>query len=373
MVLFVGTIHESYFARKIVEKKEEEFDYLDDVRELPMLITDILRTAATIIILDISQYADDIPVIMDTVNQIQSALSCRFIIMAKGYPPGSQIIQAFYNAGYTDFILSPVLTIAGQELEQCLDGVYVREGPPKEIVAAAMKQKKENPDIARDAEIRKLTQDAQKKKLSIGVAGTRHFIGTTTQVIQIAKYFLQAGRKTAVIDMNSSCYFEEWHRLLEEEEHQYDQGLSLLQFKGVDIYLDPEQLTKNIRQKYDCLVYDYGCYFDSDFERISYYEKDINCLVGGSKVNEYEMTNQALIENKNRDNMYFLFSFTSKEDARDIAKSMMKKADHTMFPAYTPDMFVYSPDNNYERFFKYKLQVEKKKEKKGFSFFRKKG
>ena len=81
-------------------------------------------------------------------------------------------------------------------------------------------------------------------------------------------------------------------------------------------------------------------------------------------MNEYASTNKALLENMNRENMYYLFSFTSNKDAKDILKNMKDLAEHTMFPAYTPDMFVYAPDNNYERFFKYKLQADKKTEKK---------
>jgi hypothetical protein len=159
----------------------------------------------------------------------------------------------------------------------------------------------------------------------------------------------------------------------EEKNYQMDQGIHLLKFKGLDIYLDPSQITKNIRQRYDCLVYDYGCYFDSDFERLSFFEKDVSCLVGGSKVNEYAATNQALKETINRENMYYLFSFTSVDEAKDIQSSMAALSEHTFFPAYTPDMFVYNPDNNYEKFFKYKLKVEKQKEKKGILFFRKRG
>lgn len=372
MILFVGTTHESYFAKKIVETRGEEFQFMDDIQEISYLVNNIIRTGARTIILDISQYTEDIPVIMEAVIQIQDALDCKFIIMAKGYPAGSQIVQAFYNAGHTDFILNNVLSLAQEELEKCLDGVYVRDGAPEEIVEAAKNAKKEMPDTKRTGEILKLVKDAQKKKISIGVAGTKHYIGTTTQVIQIAKYFMQAGQKTAVVEINTSGFFDTWRQMLEESEYHFDSGLSLMKLKKVDIFLDPEQITKNIRQRYDCIVYDYGCYFDEDFQRISYYERDINCLVGGSKVNEYEMTNQALVENKDRDNMYYLFSFTSKADAADIAKSMMKKAEHTMFPAYTPDMFIYSPDNNYERFFKYKLQADRKAAKKEsrFSIFR---
>ena len=70
--------------------------------------------------------------------------------------------------------------------------------------------------------------------------------------------------------------------------------------------------------------------------------------------------------------MYFLFSFTSQEDEKDILESMKGLSARTLFPGYTPDMFVYSPDNDFERFFKFKLQMEKKKEKKSFHFFRKK-
>lgn len=375
MVLFVGTLHESYFAKKVIERRDDTFDVLEDMRELQYMINDILRSQASVVIIDISPYVDDVKTIVDAAERIRDGLNCKIIILAKGFMPGSQIIQAFYNAGYTDFILSTVLSAVNQELENCLDGVYVRDGAPDEIVKAAQDIKRENPMSKKEeAAALKAIKDAQKRKISIGVAGAKHYIGTTTQVIQIAKYFQQAGRSAAVVQMNSSHFFETWSTMEEEKNYQMDKGVGLFTYKGVDIYLEPERLTKNIRQKYDCMVYDYGCYFDDDFQKISFYEKDINCIVGGSKVNEYAYTNKALIENKDRENMYYLFSFVSAEDMKDISASMMKLADHTMFPAYTPDMFVYSPDNNYEKFFKYKLQADKKATKKEsiFPIFRRK-
>lgn len=375
MILFVGTVHESYFAKKIIEKRGEEFALLEDMQELQYLINDILRSKASTVIIDISPYVDDVKTIVEATERIKEGLNCKIIILAKGFLPGSQIIQAFYNAGYTDFILSTVLSFVQKELENCLDGVYVRDGAPEEIVKAAEEIKRENPMSKKEEEAAlKAIKEAQKRKITIGVAGAKHYIGTTTQVIQIAKYFQQVGRSTAVVQMNSSRYFETWASMEEESSYQMDKGIGLFVYKGIDIYLEPAQITKLIRQKYDCIVYDYGCYFDDDFERISFYEKDINCLVGGSKVNEYAYTNKALVENKDRDNMYYLFSFVSKEDMKDISASMMKLADHTLFPAYTPEMFVYSPDNNYEKFFKYKLQADKKAGKKDglFSLFKKK-
>lgn len=374
MVLFVGTLHESYFAKKIVEKRGEEFALIDDMKELQFCVPDILRTGAGTVILDVSPYSDDVETVVSSAEKIQEGLNCKIIISAKGFLPGSQIIQAFYNAGYTDFILKTILSFAQKELEDCLDGVYAKNGAPKEIVKAAEDFQKENPMSKKEeAAALKAIKEAQKRRISVAVAGTKHFIGTTTQVIQIAKYFIQAGRTAAVVELNSSRFFETWASMEDEKDYQMDRGIQLLKFKGLDIYLDPAQITKYIRQKYDCLVYDYGCYFDSDFERLSFFEKDIGCLVGGSKVNEYESTNQALLETMNRDNMYYLFSFTSAEDSKDIRTSMKELSGHTLFPAYTPDMFVYSPDNNYEKFFKYKLQVEKQKDKKGFPFFRRKG
>lgn len=373
MVLFIGTTHESYFAKKMVEKRGEEYQVLDRMQELKYLVNDIIRTKAATVIIDISPFTEEIPEIIDSIDKIQEALNAKIIILAKGYLPGSQIIQALYNAGYTDFILDTVLAYMQKALEKCMDGVYAREGAPEEIAEAAKNLKKENANKKEEEAALKAIRAAQKKRFSIGVAGARHYIGTTTQVIQIAKYFIQAGKTAAIVEINSSGYFSMLYRLEDEKDYVFEEGLALLKYKGVDIYLEPERITKLIRQKYDCIVYDYGCYYDSDFQKISYYEKDVNCLVGGSKVNEYEQTNTALIENKDRENMYFLFSFTSKDEEKSIGKSMMNLADHTLFPAYTPDMFVYSPDNNYEKFFKYKLQAEKKKDRAGrFPFFRRK-
>lgn len=371
MVVFIGTIHESYYAKKIVEKREEDFQVIDQLAELRNIINDVLRSKASVVILDISPYTDDIQTIVSAADQIQMGLNCKIIIQAKGYLPGSQIVQAFYNAGYTDFILGINLAAIQKELENCLDGLYVKNGAPAEIVSAAETIKKETPISKKEEEkALKAIRESQKRKITVGVAGSKHYIGTTTQTVQIAKHFQQAGRTVAIVEMNSTRYFGQIAEMeRDNKEVQYDVSLKKVKMKGLDIYLDPNQITKLIRQKYDCMVYDYGCYYDSDFERISFYEKDINCLVGGSKVNEYSEMNAALLENMDRDNMYYLFSFISQSDAKEIAASMKQLETHTLFATYTPDMFVYSPDNQFDRFFKYKLQMIKKQEKKKFSLF----
>lgn len=371
MVVFIGTVHESYYAKKIVEKRQEEFQVIDQLTELKNIINDVLRSKASVVILDVSPYTDDIHTIVSAAEQIQMGLNCKIIIQAKGYQPGSQLIQAFYNSGYTDFILGINLAAIQKELENCLDGLYVKNGPPAEIVAAAETIMKETPISKREEEkALKAIRESQKRKITVGVAGSKHYIGTTTQVIQIAKHFQQAGRTVAIVEMNSTGYFFQIAEMEQDnKEIQYDSSIQLLRMKGLDIYLKPNQITKVIRQKYDCMVYDYGCYYDSDFERISFYEKDINCLVGGSKVNEYSEMNAALLENMDRENMYYIFSFISESDAKEIAASMKQLENHTLFATYTPDMFVYSPDNQFDRFFKYKLQMVKKQEKKKFSLF----
>ena len=63
MVLFVGTLHESYFAKKIVEKRGEEFALIDDMKELQFCVPDILRTGAGTVILDVSPYSDDVEIV----------------------------------------------------------------------------------------------------------------------------------------------------------------------------------------------------------------------------------------------------------------------------------------------------------------------
>lgn len=365
MIVFIGTTYESYYAKKLIEKRGDEFLVIDRGMELAEIVNDVLRTKATIVILDITPYTDDIETILQATEKIQDGLSCRIIIQAKGYQPGSKIIQAYYNAGYTDFILGINLGAIQSELTNCLDAVYVKNGAPEEIVKAAETIKKENPISRREEEkVLKAIRDAQKKKISIAVAGTKHYIGATTQAVQIAKYFSQVGRTVAIVEANSTHYFGQLADMEQDNKDvSFDKSIQLLVIKGLNVYLDPSLITKNIRQKYDCIIYDYGCYNDSDFSKISFYEKDINCLVGGSKVNEYNEMNAALLENMNRDNMYYLFSFISDHEKKEIAKGMKQLESHTLFAAYTPDMFQYSPDNDFERFFKYKLETVKKQER----------
>lgn len=373
MVVFIGAVDEGYFAKSIVENRDESFQVISGLGKTSDIVVEVQRTRADVVIWDVSPYEGEPDYIVGCAEKIVRALNCRFIIYAPCFLPGSRLIQAFYNAGYVDFITSGMLAYKQQELTNCLDGVYTRDGAPEDIVKAYEDFRRDNPLSKKEeaAQI-KAINESKKRRITIGVAGARHYVGTTTQVLQIAKYLIQKDRTVAVVEMNNSGFFRKWMELEEDKNYKYDSGIELLTFKEVDIFLNPEQITKKIRQRYECLVYDYGCYFDSDFERMSYYEKDVNCMVGGSKVSEYEYTNQALAENADRDNMYFIFSFTSEAEAKNIKESMKALGSRTLFPAYTPDMFVYSPENKYDGFFKFKLQQDKKAEKKGFRFFRKK-
>lgn len=374
MIVYIGSLHESYYAKKLIEKREENLQVIDQLTELKNIVNEVLRSKAAIVILDVSPYTDDIESIVNASEQIQQGLNCRIIIQAKGYLPGSKLVQAFYNAGYTDFILSINLSAVQDELEKCLDGFYVKNGVREDIIVAAEAIKKENPISKKEEEkAMKAIRDSQKRKISVGVAGSKRGIGATTQTVQLAKHFQQAGRTVAIVEMNSSGYFKKLVEIEKDNrEVQYDDSLKKITMKGLHIYLDPSNITKLIRQKYDCMVYDYGCYFDADFEKISFYEKDINLIVGGSKVNEYSEMNTALLETMDRENMYYLFSFIAEADVKEIAASMKQLESHTLFAAYTPDMFVYSPDNQFDKFFKYKIQMIKKEEKKRFSLFRRK-
>lgn len=376
MILYIGKSQSSFIVKKIAQKKEEEVIVHDTIYELDTQIDDIIRYAIKTIVIDMDPLTAAPSEIVEATEKIRQALDAKIIIFAKGYNPGSELIQSFYNYGYTDFVISNLNTIIMEEFEKCLDGYFQKSGAMEPIVAAA-EAKKQNDDALKKEKEKTLNtiKEAQRKRISIGVAGSKSYIGTTTQTVQIAKYYIHNGKTAAIVEVNSTGYFRQWMDFLKDdskEKFSYNQGLDLFQYKDLDIYLNPEQVTKLIKQKYDCIIYDYGTYGTPEFEKLSYYDKDITCLVCGNKVNEYFQTLQALQENSERENMYYLFSFISKDDQKDILKSMTTLADRTLFPAYSPDMFAFNVDNNYEKFFKFKIQQEKKKNKQGlFSFFKK--
>lgn len=43
MLLFVGTLQESFFAKKMIEKRGEEFQLFDDINELQYNVENIIR------------------------------------------------------------------------------------------------------------------------------------------------------------------------------------------------------------------------------------------------------------------------------------------------------------------------------------------
>ena len=71
-----------------------------------------------------------------------------------------------------------------------------------------------------------------------------------------------------------------------------DKEMGRVTYENIDMYYNLNRLPDILNMEYEYYIYDCGVYEQDDFNKISFLEKNIKIIVGGSKVNEIEyMTN----------------------------------------------------------------------------------
>lgn len=338
MILYVGKLHEAYYVKEVASKMNQEVETLEAGYDLKDMLPAILKKNYSYVFISVENFINPVNELIETVKKVQVALNAQITIIAKGYLPQSELVLGFYYAGFTNFILSTVLAAMKDECEKCLTGHYNIYGVPFEVIP--IEEEPHNVDITlQDIE------KAKKRKIKISVAGSCSRIGTTTQALQICKYISLQGYKVCYIEMNSSMYFQKVLNLYSEGEYRYIAEQGLIKFNNLDIFHKKEYLPEILRMPYDYYIYDFGCFLDVDFNKISYLEKDINIVVGGAKANEIESMLNAIQTTIEGDNSYYIFSFTDQEEREDILSLMEHKKNSTSFAEYTPNPFVFSSDS----------------------------
>jgi len=375
MVLYIGYPDQQYFFSQMAQETNNEFEFLDtSIYELHEICEEVIEKAFPIVIINVEEYKDSIGRIIEATQKIRKMTNCRIIIHARGFSPESNLIQSFYNAGYSDFITSPVHNSAFEQFKKCISGEYEKMGASEEILEASKKSYADRQLTPEEDISLQQIKEAQTPHITIGVTGTRHYIGTTTQAMQIVKFFQYAGKKACLIEVNTGeSYFRNTMEDFEESEYTYIEELEKITLNNVEIYCNAEKITKAIQKKYDYLVYDYGCYKDEKFQSASYFDRDILVMVGGSKGNEYEPTFEFIKRTQDLNNMIYMFSFVPNREKESILTGMSKVKERVIFPAYSPDIFAYAPQNKYEQLFNISLDEEEvAPKKKKFSLFRRK-
>lgn len=347
MILFVGNKEKGFFCEEIAETRKDEFQYITADLRIENQAEHILRfkEEATAIVYDIEQYANEPEEIVKWIIRIQDAIGVKSIIFAAGYSPSSNVIKLLHDAGIKNFIFSIYLGDQKEDLEYCLDGYFESFGYEEKRGITFSEV-----TVDEEEEERKKT-----KAKCIGIAGAIGRMGTTTQAIQMVKYFHYSGYKAAYFEMNQHHYVEDLKEAYEQVEHDEDVGR--VTYMKVDMYYRIDRLQEVLNMDYDYLVFDYGVFSENGFSKISFLEKEIQIFVVGSKPGgEFEKTYE-VVKNNFYNNVFYIFNFVAKTEQEDLLELMDEKADVTFFAQDAKDPFSFAGEGS---FYEKMLPVETK-------------
>lgn len=344
MIVFVGSEKKGFFCEEAAKKRDMELSYISADLHIENQTAAILRQKekAQVVIYDLEQYADEAEELVNWIIRIQEALGVKTIVLADGFSPQSNLIQRLYKKGIRNYIFSPYLGEMKEDLELCLDGYYENFGYLEKRGISFEEEKEEEGDTG------DTKQSRAGKAKTIGVAGALVRIGTTTQALQLVKYFQFFGQKAAYIQMNGHGYAEDVGESYERIER--DDDLGRITYLNVDMYYRTNRLPDILMQDYDYLVFDYGVFSENGFNKISFLEKDIQIFVGGIKPGgEFDAT-YAVLENNFYNRAFYIFSFVAESERAEVKNLMEGKEEMTFFAEDTKDPFAFAGEGSiYEK------------------------
>lgn len=338
MILYIGKSHESFFIEDVGNEFEEGIEVVSHLIDIKDILTPATSKPYNHIVINLSSFVNDVTEICECYRKLKGFVTANIVIYARGYHPTNELIRGLYYAGNNNFILSTTLKAMKDECRKCFNGYYQMEGVPFEETMTT-DSKDSSSDLSTSTNLENIRK-AQKIKVSIGVSGCCHRIGTTTQAVQLCKYINSSGYKACYIEVNSSGYMKNLMELRGEDEYQYIPDIGLLRMHDVDMFIDPEAISKIKKMDYDFWVYDYGSCGDADFNDVDFFEKNTKVFVCGIKPVEYEGTVKILQQTMPRKDCSYVFSFIDNEsDRKDILLMMEDKSDFTVFAPYTGWLF----------------------------------
>lgn len=346
MILFAGKKEKGFFCEEMSKQRSLGFQYIGTDLHIANQAEHILhyKEEATVIIYDLEQYVDEAEEITKWILRIEEAIGVKTIIYAPGFSPGSNAIQQLYTAGIKNYIFSIYLGDQKEDLELCLDGYYENFGyEEKRGLTFSLEKEEEEPEKEKT------------KAVCIGIAGAIARMGTTTQAIQMVKFFQYFGYRAAYFQMNQHHFVEDLKAAYEEVEEEEEIGR--VTYMKVDMYYRLDRLQNVLKRDYDYLVFDYGVYSENGFNKISFLEKDKQIFVVGSQPGgEFESTYE-VIKNNFYNNVSYVFNFVAKSEQNDIRELMEEKEAVTYFAEDAKDPFSFSGAGT---FWEALLQIDQK-------------
>lgn len=348
-MIYVGEQDCGYFAEEVANVMRLSFDYIPSNIHIESQINEIMKLGKQdFTIFDVSQYVDDVESIARNIVLICNANGSKPIVFASGFYFESAMLVAAIEQGIKLYITGSSLSVMKDQLTKCLNGFYEANG----IDDISTFQN----EIAKE-------QETLKNVRMIGVAGACKRIGTTTHAVQLIRYLQLKGYKACYIQLNNTSYVHNLSEWLEISSS--DDEIGRITYGGVDHFYKMERLGDIVKLNYDYIVYDYGVYFDKDFNRVSFMEKDIRIFVVGSDPEELPNTYN-IIKSAFYDDIRYIFNFSSEQEADDLKELMGEKFSNTFIAGFIPDKYIFVPEPDiYERILPLK-NVSDETKRKGF-------
>lgn len=363
MIIYIGEIETGYFIEEVAKSYNQTVKYTGIVSNLDDILIKSLKEKAEYIIINVSQLVYSSYDIVSVISRIkETASNSKIIVMAQGYLPTSSLIDDCHKIGITDFLFSTELGNIKGELAQILNPKTKQD---KEIEQEPVEITSET------VPYHKFPQTEHKNRKTIAVVGSLSRIGTTTQCLQIVKYFQSCGKKACYIEFNNTGFLNAlkkyYTNIQEKENHLLYSNIALFRKEDIETILK--------EGKYDYYIYDYGVVTELDQRiRASFLEKSKKLIVCGTSPIELEAMGNVIQEFYHSD-IDYIFSFVPEQDKQDTMENMCDRADRVYFVEYTPDAFFFSSPSIkiYNKLFDENLkEIEQKTEKRRI-FGRKKG
>jgi len=323
MYLFIGDKENGYFADEIIRQQGEKIAYIRKSFHINKQITEIIQyKTCSHMIFDLSQYLDDPGEIVSEIKKIQNTNNAEVTIFAEGFVKTADLIIRLHKEGITNFIFDSKLDVQMQELIKCINGYYKKNS------------------IISDEELEVIEKEVVKNhRVHVAVAGSMNRIGTTTQTMQLIKCLQLKGKSVCYIQMNDTKFVDGLKKYYVVQKENSDLGY--LRVENVDIYYKKDKIHEILQESYEYFVYDYGWYQHTNFNKISFLEKEIQVIVLGIKPSELEQSID-ILGSKFYTATNFIFNYADDNQADDIKELTKNNSKVYTCNTYITDCFKFS-------------------------------
>lgn len=175
-----------------------------------------------------------------------------------------------------------------------------------------------------------------KKAINIAVCGIVPHVGTTTTAFQLMGYLNIKNLDVAYVDAKGSNYIENLTKLYSGIERSN----KLVKYENYNMY----KSILDVDEDYDYIIKDYGCIKSDNFNKVSFFEQDIQIVVAGIKADEIFEINE-ILKNSEFDKAKIIFNFVPFEQREDVLEQMEERRDKCSFLSYSPDPFSFDGSN----------------------------